>query len=64
MARYPQTVLVSCEIPWDENESLVEDVFRKEIRLTLDAFSMRNTRIGFAGSHDFDQMHRIHPGVT
>jgi dihydrodipicolinate synthase/N-acetylneuraminate lyase len=35
MARYPQTVLVSCEIPWDENERLIEDVFRKEVQLTL-----------------------------
>lgn len=35
MARYPQAVLVSCEIPWDENEQLMEDVFRREVRLTL-----------------------------
>jgi dihydrodipicolinate synthase/N-acetylneuraminate lyase len=35
MARYPQAVLVSCEIPWDEKENLKEDVFRKEVRLAL-----------------------------
>lgn len=35
MARYPQVILVSCEIPWDEKENLMEDVFRKEVRLTL-----------------------------
>lgn len=32
MARYPQAILVSCEIPWDENENLLEEVFRQEIR--------------------------------
>ena len=35
MARYPQSILVSCEIPWDEDEQLLEDVFRKEVRRTL-----------------------------
>jgi len=24
MARYPQSVLVSCEIPWDEHQNLFE----------------------------------------
>ena len=33
--RYPQTIMVSCEIPWDEDEELIEDVFREEIRATL-----------------------------
>lgn len=33
MARYHQTVLVSCEIPWDEREQLIEDLFRREVRL-------------------------------
>lgn len=33
--RYPQAILVSCEIPWDENENLLEDVFREEVRHTL-----------------------------
>ena len=33
--RYPQTILVSCECPWDEHEQLIEDVFRKEVRETL-----------------------------
>lgn len=36
MARYPQTVLVSCEIPWDEREQLVEDLFRREVRMALE----------------------------
>jgi dihydrodipicolinate synthase/N-acetylneuraminate lyase len=35
MARYPQTVLVSCEIPWDEQQNLLEDVFRAEVRMAL-----------------------------
>lgn len=39
MARYPQAILVSCEIPWDEKEQLLEDVFRGEIRHTLRHFN-------------------------
>ncbi|MCD5399832.1 MAG: dihydrodipicolinate synthase family protein [Dehalococcoidia bacterium] len=35
MARYSQAILVSCEIPWDEDENLMEDVFRKEVQITL-----------------------------
>jgi dihydrodipicolinate synthase/N-acetylneuraminate lyase len=35
MARYPQAVLVSCEIPWDDHENLMEEVFRKQVRNTL-----------------------------
>src|SRR5579862_2042292 len=30
--RYPQALLVSCEIPWDEQERLLESTFREEIR--------------------------------
>lgn len=37
MARYPQAVLVSCEIPWDENENLMDNLFREEVRHTLSA---------------------------
>jgi dihydrodipicolinate synthase/N-acetylneuraminate lyase len=33
--RYHQAILVSCQIPWDENEQLMEDLFRDEIRMTL-----------------------------
>ncbi|CAN5726643.1 hypothetical protein BH10CHL1_BH10CHL1_14060 [soil metagenome] len=39
MARYPQAILVSCEIPWDENEQLLEDVFRREVRSVLKHFN-------------------------
>ncbi|MGJ5814543.1 dihydrodipicolinate synthase family protein [Paludibaculum fermentans] len=35
MARYPQAILISCEIPWDEQENLLEEVFRQEIRHVL-----------------------------
>lgn len=35
MPRYPQAVLVSCEIPWDEKENMKEAVFRKEVQLVL-----------------------------
>ena len=33
--RYHQAILVSCEIPWDEQERLMEDLFRQEVRHTL-----------------------------
>ena len=39
--RYPQAVLVSCEVPWDENGELIEPVFRAEVRQAL-------SRQGFA----------------
>jgi len=32
MARYPQAVLVSCELPWDDHEQLIEDLLREEVR--------------------------------
>ena len=37
--RYHQAILVSCEIPWDEEERLIEPVFRQEIRHTLADFN-------------------------
>ena len=33
--RYHQAILVSCEIPWDDRERLMEDLFREEVRQTL-----------------------------
>ena len=39
MARYPQAILVSCEIPWDEDERLLEEVFRREVRTVLQDFN-------------------------
>ncbi len=30
--RYPSSILVSCEISWDENHELIEHTFRAEIR--------------------------------
>ncbi|HWQ55455.1 MAG TPA: dihydrodipicolinate synthase family protein [Bryobacteraceae bacterium] len=33
--RYPQAILISCEIPWDEQDNLLEEVFRDEIRHVL-----------------------------
>ena len=47
--RYPRGVLVSCEIPWDERDQLVEDVFREEVRRFL-ALGFRHIYIfGTAG---------------
>lgn len=37
--RYHQAILVSCEIPWDEEERLIEHVFRQAIRHTLADFN-------------------------
>jgi dihydrodipicolinate synthase/N-acetylneuraminate lyase len=39
MPRYPQAILVSCEAPWDENEQLLEEVFRAEVRQVLRHFN-------------------------
>ena len=36
--RYHRCVLVSCEIPWDENQRFMEGVFRDEIKATLRSF--------------------------
>ncbi len=33
--RYHQCILISCEIPWDDKEHLIEHLFRQEIRHTL-----------------------------
>jgi dihydrodipicolinate synthase/N-acetylneuraminate lyase len=33
--RYHQAILASCEIPWTEKEELMEDLFREEVRRTL-----------------------------
>lgn len=33
--RYPQGVLAACCVPWNNDESLIEDVFRRHIRLIL-----------------------------
>ncbi len=33
--RYPQAILLSCEIPWNDQEELLEDIFRKEVRAVL-----------------------------
>ncbi len=33
--RFRQTILISCEIPWDEREQLIEDIFRQEVRFVL-----------------------------
>ncbi len=37
--RYPQAILVSCEIPWDENEALLEEAFRRSVRATLEQYN-------------------------
>ena len=39
MPRYPQAILISCEVPWDDDEALLEDVFRREIRHVLRHFN-------------------------
>lgn len=39
MARYPQAILVSCELPWDDNDGLLEDIFRREVREAVQEFN-------------------------
>src|SRR5215831_9980455 len=49
MPRYHQGILASCEIPWDERENLLEDVFREEIQAAI-AHGFRNVYVfGTAG---------------
>ncbi|MBM3726692.1 MAG: dihydrodipicolinate synthase family protein [Acidobacteria bacterium] len=79
MPRYHQGILISCEVPWDEREHLMEDVFRREVQQVLTA-GFRNVYIfGTAGEGyavDTARFHRIvdlfaeetraegvHPGV-
>ena len=33
--RYPQCILVSCEVPWDDRDRLLEECFRSEVRAIL-----------------------------
>jgi len=47
--RYPQTILVSCEIPWDDGENLLEDVFRLEVRHFLKSGFRHVYTFGTAG---------------
>ena len=37
--RYPQAILASCEIPWDENYEILEDVFRRSVQVSLEHFN-------------------------
>jgi dihydrodipicolinate synthase/N-acetylneuraminate lyase len=49
MLRYPRGILVSCEIPWDERDRLLADIFREQIRNFL-ALGFRHVYIfGTAG---------------
>ena len=60
--RYPQAILISCEIPWDEHEQLLEDVFRHEIRHALAAGFKHVYTFGTAGEGyavDMERFRRI-----
>ena len=37
MARYPAAMLAACPTAWDDDERLVEEVFRREVRMVLEA---------------------------
>jgi dihydrodipicolinate synthase/N-acetylneuraminate lyase len=39
MPRYPQAILVSCEAPWDENDQLLEEVFRRQVQMVRQHFN-------------------------
>ena len=50
--RYPQGILVSCEIPWDDREQFQEATFREEVRRAI-AHGFHNIYIfGTAGEGD------------
>lgn len=57
--RYPQGILISCEIPWDEHEQLIEDVFRAEIRHALAAGFRFVYTFGTAGEGYAVDQHRF-----
>ena len=68
--RYHQTILVSCEIPWDDGDNLLEEVFRKEIRSVLkmgfnDLYIFGTAGEGYAvDSHQFRRIVEIFRGET
>lgn len=47
--RYPQAILISCEIPWDEHENFLEEPFRLQVRHALDAGFRHVYTFGTAG---------------
>lgn len=47
--RYPQTILISCEIPWDERENFLEEDFRQQVRRALSAGFRHVYTFGTAG---------------
>lgn len=49
MPRYEQGLLVSCEVPWDENEHFMEELFRRKIRHLLSLGFNRMYIFGTAG---------------
>jgi dihydrodipicolinate synthase/N-acetylneuraminate lyase len=62
VARYPSTVMVSVVCPWDDDERLAEDIFRREIRHALDASFRRIYVFGTAGEGyavDTDRFRRV-----
>lgn len=54
--RFPQGILVSCEVPWDEKHELMEDTFRTSVRHAV-ACGFRNMYVfGTAGEgHAVDE---------
>ncbi len=49
MPRYPSTVMVTAVCPWNDNEELEEDVFRRQLRLAVDRGFSRIYVFGTAG---------------
>jgi dihydrodipicolinate synthase/N-acetylneuraminate lyase len=47
--RYPQGILISCEIPWDENAEFMEATFREEVRAVLESGFRHMYIFGTAG---------------
>ncbi|MBL8173821.1 MAG: dihydrodipicolinate synthase family protein [Bryobacterales bacterium] len=47
--RYPQSILISCEIPWDEHDNFLEEPFRLQVRHALEAGFRHVYTFGTAG---------------
>ena len=73
--RYPQSILISCEVPWDEHEEMLEEVFRRQVRMAIatgftDMYVFGTAGEGYAvDTRRFAQVARVfreetdHPGI-
>jgi dihydrodipicolinate synthase/N-acetylneuraminate lyase len=65
MKRYPSCLLATCCVPWDEQGNFLEDIFRDQVRTTLEQGTRHLYVFGTAGEgyavsdRQFDQITRV-----